>query len=328
MSGLSDPLKYKKNWNQFSGDFNNQREIETLDNTFAEYAGIAGIPIDYFPINVDDFADGIDPVYGENSTPKWDRKIQLTAILDEFTPEVQSFGAVGIENIDEITLYIHRSTFDKIVGIRSKKAPKKTADRRGSWGPIAKDMVVTPHNGLKYEIMNGGLHFLRGEDQHFGHKFWYKITCKVSQNSDASLGVGEQYGAKPDTPLDPMYQGNPQFIVPTPPKEELMGLGTPEQTGVPVNSDTSGNYTTVASTLSPGLNTPLVLPDGTIANKDKVPGMAPGSKNGDNESIQKVADQIVNPQTDQVTDPGSDEETQYGTAGRVIPHKRDLWGDW
>jgi hypothetical protein len=323
MSGLSDPLKYKKYWNQFGGDINNAVEIETIDNQMAEYAGIAGIPIIFCPINVDDYKDGLDSVFGENSQPKWDRKIQLTGILDEFTPEVQGFQAMGLQNIDEVTLYLHRSTFDKLVGIRSKKAPKKSTARRGAWGPIAKDMIITPHNGLAYEILTGGLHFLRGQDQHFGHKFWYKVTCKVREVSDASLGVGEQYGAKQDTPLDPMYQGNPQFIIPTPPKEELVGLGTPDQTGVPSNSDTSGDYTTVASTQSPDLQQPLVLSDGAIADASQVPGMKEGSKGGDQNEIQEEADKVINPSTDQVV-----ENPDPGTIGRVIPHKRDLFGDW
>jgi len=331
MSGLSDPLRYKKYWNQFSGDFNNQREIETVDNTMAEYAGIAGIPIQYFPINVDDYSDGIDTIYGENSRPKWDKKIELTGILDDFTPELQGFNAIGLSNIDEITLYIHRATFDKLVGLRSIKAPKKSVDRRGAYGPIAKDMVLTSHNGLTYEILNGGLHFLRGQDQHFGHKFWYKITCKVRETSDAALGVGEQYGAKPDSVLSSIYQGNPQFILLTPPKSELVGSGTPAQTGTPVvlNAVDSCDYTTVGSTQTPTLNTnPLVLPDGTIAEKDKVPTTKDGSKNGDQDAIQKIADEIVDPQTDQVTEDGTTENEKYGPSGRVIVHKRELFGDW
>jgi hypothetical protein len=323
MSGLSDPLKYKQYWNQFGGDLKNSREIETIDNQMAEYAGIAGIPIIFCPINVDDYKEGMDSVFGENTQPKWDRRITLTGILDEFTPEVQGFTAIGLQNIDEITLYIHRSTFDKLVGIRTNLAQNKSSARRGAWGPVARDMIITPHNGLSYEITTGGLHFLRGQDQHFGHKFWYKVTCKVREVSDASLGVGEQYGAKPDTPLDPMYQGNPQFILPTPPKEELVGSGTPAQTGVPANSDTSGNYTTVASTDNPALRGPLVLTDGTISENSQVPGLKDGSKGGDQNAIEKAAEEVIDPKTDQVV-----ENPDPGTIGRVIPHKRDLFGDW
>lgn len=327
---MSDPLKYKQYWNQFSGDYSNNREIESYDNMMAEYAAIRGVPIEFFPINVDEYAKHMDPVYGENSQPKWDRKIPITGILEEWSPEVQLFNAGGLQNEDEITLYIHRSTFDKLVGIRSTKAPKKTTDRRGSWGPIAKDLVRTPHNGLVYEVLTGGMHFMTKEAQHFGHKFWYKLTCKVRQVSDASLGMGEQYGAIPDQALPDIYKGNPQYILPTPPKEELVAMGTPDQTGAPANDACSGEYTTVASVDGPALNTsPLILPDGRVADKEQVPGMKPGSKSGDQDEVKTLAsEQVIDPQTDQVTDPDSEENDKYGPNGRTIPHKRDLWGDW
>ena len=36
----TDPLAYKKYWNQFSGSQGNQKEIETYDNMMREYAMI------------------------------------------------------------------------------------------------------------------------------------------------------------------------------------------------------------------------------------------------------------------------------------------------
>jgi hypothetical protein len=120
-----------------------------------------------------------------------------------------------------------------------------------------------------------------------------------------------------------MYTGNPQFIIPTPPKEELVGLGTPAQTGAPTNNDTSGDYTTVASTQSPELQQPLILSDGAAADSSQVPGLKEGSKSGDQNEVQEEADKVINPSTDQVVD-----TPEPGTVGRVIPHKRDLFGDW
>lgn len=334
---MTDPLRYKQFFKQFNGDFDNRQEIATYDEMMKEFAGIRGIPIEFYPINVDDFADGIDVVYGENSTPKWDRKIVMTAILEEFSPEIQAFAKFGIENTDEITLFIHRTTFDELVGIRSEKAPKKTTDRRGAWGPVANDQLRTPYNGLVYEVLNGGLHFLSGTEQHFGHKFWYKVTCKVRQTSDAPLGQGEQYGALPDGTLDPKWKGNPQFILPSPSLAELIGTGTGSQVGTPSASASTedphcvgGDYqTTGTAPGSPtGVPEDLILPNGQVADKYQVAGAKTGSTFNDTADTSVIAKEIVNPQTDQPTTPNSPEETKYGPSGRTIVHSRDLFGDW
>ena len=332
MSGLSDPLRYKRNWGQFAGDFDNRREIETYDNFAAEYAGIKGIPVDYFPINVDSYKEGMDVVYGENSAPKWDRKYQLTAILEDWTGELVNFSKFGLENVDEVTLYVHKSTFDKIVGIRTNLATTTTTNRRGAYGPIAKDELRMPHSGLVYEVITGGEHFMQGDAQHFGHKFWYKLSCKVRQASDASVGVGEQHGALPDVVLDDKFKGNPQFVLETPTKAEMavMATGTPAQTGVATQT-TPVEYVTTGTASGPGDGTvpdDIILPDGRVADKYQATPQKESSTNGDQNEIQDTADEIVDPQTDQVTTPSTSGNDKYGPNGRTVPHKRDLWGDW
>lgn len=365
MSGLSDPLKYKKFWNQFGGDYNNSREIETYDNLQAEIAAIYGIPIYYYTINVDQYKDGMDPVYGENSMPVWDRAFQFTALLDEWSQEMQEARAFGMINTDEITLFIHRSTYDKHVGKRSTLSPSDPT-RRGAFGPIAKDMVMTPHNGLVYEVVTGGLHFLDSSAQQFGHKFWYKLTLQSRETSDAVVGAGEQYGPVPDLTLDEMieaglldedggYVCNPQSIVNTPHGPGL----TPPATGTP---EFCPDYETTGTPIGPidpnDLPETIFAPDGSISQAFDVPGEKPNSHFGDNDEVQEVADEIVDPQTNEIvldttrpigfngegsiiyTDTGdlvpedsSDYEIfyqkwKYGPMGRAIRNNRDLWGDW
>jgi hypothetical protein len=260
----------------------------------------------------------------------------MTGILEEFSPEIQAFAKFGVENTDEITLFIHRSTFDELVGIRSEKAPKKTTDRRGAWGPVANDQVRTIYNGLVYEVINGGLHFLSGSEQHFGHKFWYKLTCKVRQTSDAALGEGEQYGALPDGTLDPKWKGNPQFILPSPSLAELIGTGTSAQTGTPSPSATEdpncvgGDYQTTGSPAGSPTGVPddLLLPTGQVADKYQGAGAKDGSTFNDSADVKEITKEIVDPQKDQPTIPGSSEETKYGPEGRTLPHSRNFWGDW
>lgn len=334
---MSDPLRYKNYFGQYNGDFENRREITTYDNMMAEYAGIKGIPLEYYPINVDDYEKKIDIVYGETSTPKWDKKHILVGIIEDFSEEMQAFSKFNIENIDEITLYIHRTTFDEIVGIRSNKTPKKTRDRRGAWGPIASDLVMTPHNGLVYEVLNGGLHFLAGEQQHFGHKFWYKLTCKVRQTSDAPMGEGEQYGAVPDPILGDEWKGNPQFILPSPSFENLVGTGT-NASGTPPTSSmppedpscVGGDYSTIGTASGPLTGTPsdLLLPDGRISDKYKVQGAKDGSNFNEAKDVENIANEVIDPQTDQPTEEGSPEHDKYGPNGRVIINTRELFGDW
>lgn len=336
MAGLDDPLRYKSAWNQFGGDFSNRREIEFYDNQAAEYSGIKGIPLEYYTINVDDYKDGIDEVYGENSRPKWTKKYTLVAILEEFTPEVQAFGGIGLENIDEIVLYFHRSTFDKHVGQRSEKMPKGRIDQRAGFGPVAEDQFMTTHNGLIYEVITGGLHYLSSQEQHFGHKFWYKVTGKVRKVSDASLGEGEQYGGLKDMLLDAKWKGNPQYIIPTPSNEELAGTGTvlPSGTGLVISAETGcvgGDYSTTAQAEGPGtVDTPsdLLTPSGTVADKYIVPGMKDDSKFTDKVDIKDSADEVVDPQTNLNAEVGTPENDKYGPTGRIIKNKRELWNEW
>jgi hypothetical protein len=335
MSGLSDPLQYKKYFGQFSGDFDNRREIETYDNFAAEYCGIKGVPLEYYPINVDSYKQGLDVVYGENSSPKWDRKYVLTAILEEWTQEIQAFGGFGMVNTDDITLYMHRSTFDKIVGIRSNLAPTTNPERRGSYGPVAKDEIRIIANGLVYEVLTGGEHFMESDAQHFGHKFWYKLTCKIRETSTAAIGVGEQRGALPEViPMDPKYGGNPQFELLSPTQEELDAdeeeVETIDPSGTPTQTDPP-EYVTIGAAPGPGDGTvpdDIFLPDGRVAEKYKVKNEKEYSTSGDQKEIKSTANEVVDPQTSLITTPGTSGNIKYGPNGIVIPDRRFLWADW
>ena len=368
MSGLSDPLKYKSFFNQFGGEYDNSREIETYDNLQAEYAAIYGIPVSYYTINIDSYKDGMDPIYGENSTPVWDRKFRLTAITEQYSAEQLQWQGHGQVNIDEITIYIHRSTFDKMVGKRSLLAPAAN-NRRASFGPIAKDMVLTEYNGQMYEVITGGLHFLDSSAQKFGHKFWYKVTLKSREVSTAQVGYGEQYGALADMTLQQMieaglldadggYVCNPQAIVNTP---CLPGPDNVTQTNPTTGGDDCPDYTTVGTNgrpLAPGeIPEDMFLSDGRLNQKYEVQGERPNSRHNDGPAVQKIADSIIDPQTNEIvgntsrpvsfnsegtiiyTDDGSvvpQDSTDYQiflqrnkySPGKVIRNTRDLWGDW
>lgn len=344
MSGLSDPLSYKKYFNQFGGEYNNAREIETLDNVQGEIAAIYGIPIDYYPISIDAYAENLDPILGENDRPIWDRKYKLTALQDEYAQELLKWEAAGQINVDETVLFIHRSTFDKLVGIRSKNAPSTDPTRRGAWGPAPKDMIRTPYNGLIYEVVTGGLHFLDSSAQLFGHKFWYKVTLKAREVSDAAVGAGEQYGAVPDMTLQEMidagmldenggYVCNPQAVVGTPNiPDQNNGSGTTPLTGMP---DVCPDYTTVGSQGGPSdgsVPDDLLLTDGRVADKYTVPGERPLSRQGDQKEIQRVVDETIDPQTNEkVQEPSaamtynSEGTIVYVESGNPVPEGSDDW---
>lgn len=336
MTTYSDPLALKQYWNQFNGEFDNRKEIQFYDDEMRQYAMIKGIPVEYYTINVDDYKDGMDIIYGENSKPKWDRKFTLVGIIEDFTQEVRQFGGIPLQNIDEISFYMHRTMFDEIIGIRSNKAPIKTPNRRGAFGPIASDQIITPHNGLIYDVLEGGLHFLSSEAQHFGHKFWYKLTCKVREVSDATLGKGEQYGAQPDPELDDKYKGNPQFLLDSPSSSELFShTGTINTISTTGTSGTPSceplEYTTEGTASGPTKLPPddLIDVNGNVKTKYVVPGLKDNSLYKDNVEIITQENNIVNPITDHIVTPESEEGQAFGPTGRIIEHKRkELFKDW
>jgi len=332
MAGLSDPFSYDKYWTQFSSD-PCSREKETYDRMMAELAAIKGIPVEYYTLNIDDYADNQDVILGDNSKPKWDRRFIMKAMLDTWTPEVLLYTAFGRQSEDEITLYFHRGTFDKAVGNRSLKTPEpNNSNRRGGFGPVANDLLMTPHNGLVYEVTEGGLHFLDAKAQQFGYKFWYKVTGKVRIVSDAGVGTGEQYGAIPDKDIDEKYKGNPQFILPTPTSEELMQNDDPLFAGTPgITGAAATEFFTTASPPGPSdgsIPPDILLGDGRVNSKYIVPDTKDGSKTADNQKVDIVDKEVVDPQTSIVTPEGSPAHEKYGPNGRTIPDKRSLWGDW
>lgn len=335
MAGVSDPMKWKQFFGQYGSDVENNREIQTYDNMMAEYAGIVGVPIRYYTLNIDDYKDNLDPIYGENSNPIWDRAFMLTALLEEWSQEVQNFSAFGLENIDELTMFIHRSTFDKFVGWRSNLAPIESPNltprpsRRGSYGPAPKDIIHTLHNDFYYEVVTGGLHFLESNAQHFGHKFWYKLTLKQRQVSTPTVGFGEQYGqvsdyislqelARAKGLPDDYYTGNPQSVVPTPDCDDIHSpfpnpntTGTIPTTSSPPSECGTVEYQTLGGPAGPidiydvdddgnkvkNLPADYYTEDGRVADKYKINGPETFSNKGENEIIQQSADQVVDPQS-------------------------------
>lgn len=332
MTDYSNPLDSKQYFNQFNGDFDNRQEIEFFNQEMYQYAKIAGIPVTYMPIDVDSYKSEYDVVYGENTKPKWDRKFLMVAILEDFTQETRQFSGIGLENIDEVTMYIHKSMFDEIVGKRSNTDVK---NKRGAFGPVASDQIMTNHNGIVYDVLEGGLHFLSSQAQHFGHKFWYKVTCKVRQVSDATIGVGEQYGGVPDMNLEDKYKGNPQFLLTSPTREEIYaGTGTvPVNTNTDMPSGTCSNneYLTTGSSSDPIVGIPdnLIDQSGNVSEQFIGNGMKTDSTFNDQDEIKTEEDAIINPDTDHKVDPTSPEGQQFGPSGRIIDHKRkELFSDW
>jgi hypothetical protein len=196
------------------------------------------------------------------------------------------------------------------------------------------------HNGFIYEVVTGGSHFMPGEAQLFGQKFWYKLTCKAREVSDAVLGEGEQYGAIPDPVLDTKWKSNPQFLAPSPTAVDWAGLtGTiiPD-VNTDQNLDVNGcvippDYTTSGTASGPLTGTPTDLTDpvtGNVKEQYIGAGTAPDSLFGDAADVQLEGDQVIDPTTDKKADTGTPEELKYGPAGRVIVRadRKELFGDW
>jgi hypothetical protein len=311
-------MRWKKYFGQFGGQYDNNREIQTYDNMQAEISGIYGMPILYYTLNIDDYKNSMDIVHGESATPKWDRVFKLTALNDNFTQEAQKFSSFGLENIDELSVYIHRSTFDRLIGGRSGltpiKSPNLTArpSERGGFGPAPLDIIETVHNGLVYEVVQGGLHFLDSNAQHFGYKFWYKLTLKQRETSSPTIGIGENYGPRPANisleefaelkglPRD-YYLGNTQFVVKTPACEDLRSSYADTTLNMAISAgplDSCGviSYTTMGMPqISGGIPSDALSEDGRTPEKYLMRGPRPQSNSGEGDEIQKEADQTIDP---------------------------------
>lgn len=178
MSGLDNPWEYKGFWHQFDGQFKNGDEIEFWDNQIAEWFGIYGVPMRYFPVVANKDADRI---FGEDQNMSRTTVHLLTGVIEGGQmDENLLFNAFGQLNQVEFVLFVHKNTFIKQVGRK----------------PFPNDQFTfeTDVTTQIFEVNHVDETTLGAEGNFFGHRGAYVLTCKEREISQAVVGGGETYG--------------------------------------------------------------------------------------------------------------------------------------
>jgi hypothetical protein len=201
MAGLQQPLSYKQYFPQFTGEENQNSEIEMYDNMLAEVFGIYGTPIDYFHQITDIDKDRI---FGEDDTKKYQTKYQFTILLkDGSIQEALAYNTFAQTNLVEFSMYIHVDTFKRLLG------PNKD--------PLPQDLFMFPNlSKLKFEVTNVVFTTLGMEGNIFGRRSCYELTCKEATLSPSTEGRGEQYGVTD-------AEGN---LIPNAPSDSILDDGS------------------------------------------------------------------------------------------------------
>lgn len=174
---MTDPLSYKTYFPQGTGPLNQNNEMETFDNMQAEMINIYGIPMDYYPVQVDIKKD---VAFGEDTTKLYLRKVQVMGKIDNdgFDENLLYTGFGELNNI-EFRVYVHLPTFLSLVGRE----------------PLAGDQFYLPFNStFVYEVTHA-VHAALGRDGNFfGFKSLFVLNCRERAVNNQVAGYGERFG--------------------------------------------------------------------------------------------------------------------------------------
>ncbi len=201
MSGLNDPLEYKDFWHQFNGRFENQDEQGFWDDQLAEWFGVYGIPIRYYPAIIEE--KDIDRVFGEAKNISFRDVVMLTGIIEGASIEENIvYNPFGQLNNVEFVLYVHQQTFLKHVGRKPLPSDQFT--------------LVNDISTQNFEVIHTDEATIGTEGNFFGHRGTYILTVREREISQSTNGAGETYGVTDQ-------QGN---LLPNSPEDSLVGDGT------------------------------------------------------------------------------------------------------
>lgn len=197
MAGANRPLAKKKWFRQYSGPWEQRNEIEMYDNAISEYFQIYGLPIEYYPVEAN---HNKDRIFGEDTTKRYIRKHDLTAIVkDGGFEENLVYNGFGEINQVEFQIYMHIPTFRKMI----------------NRDPLSSDQFFLPHSStIAYEVIHVDWMTLGLEGNVFGYKTTYLLTCKQREVSyDPLNNVGSQYGVV-DGEGELMYNAPADAVIP------------------------------------------------------------------------------------------------------------------
>jgi hypothetical protein len=178
MAGLDNPWEYKDFWGQFGGQFKNETEIEFFDDQIAEWFGIYGVPMHYYPVKVD---VNSDRVFGEDQTLSRSNVRLLTGIIEGGAiDENLIFIPYGQSNKVEFVMFVHQQTVLKQIGRR----------------PLPNDQFTFKNDITTqiFEVNHVDETTLGAEGNFFGHRGAYVLTCMEREISQPVVGDGQRYG--------------------------------------------------------------------------------------------------------------------------------------
>lgn len=189
---MTDPLGKTKYFPQGMGPQYQSNTISAFDKMQGEMINISGIPMDYYPVEVD---VNKDVAFGEDTNKRYLKVFKIKGKLDNdgFDENLLYTGFGELNNI-EFRMFIHLPTFLKMVGRE----------------PIAGDQFYLPFNSTFVYEVSHAVHAALGRDGNiFGFKSVFVLNCRERAVSVHSAGYGERYGVKdsqgnlrPDAPAD------------------------------------------------------------------------------------------------------------------------------
>jgi hypothetical protein len=166
--------------------------MQTMDKMQAEMIKVFGIPMDYYPVEVD---INKDIAFGEDTNKRYMRKFQMKGKIDNdgFDENLLYTGFGELNNI-EFRIFLHLPSFVQAVGRE----------------PMAGDQFYMPFNSsFVYEVSHAVHAALGREGNLFGMKSLFVINCRERAVSVHSAGYGERFGVldsqgnlRPDAPPD------------------------------------------------------------------------------------------------------------------------------
>lgn len=177
---MPDPLQQKQFWDQYKGALYNASEIDFYENITQEIFSIYGVPIEYYPVQVD-IEDPQKRIFGEDPTKKFIKKYVITAVIDgDSISENVIFNNFGMLNKVEFTIYVHKKTFFDLVGRM----------------PIIGDQFSLMNNlsTQVFEVTYRTESTLGQKGNYFGHRTVYSLQCREREISQSEIGDGERYG--------------------------------------------------------------------------------------------------------------------------------------
>jgi hypothetical protein len=195
---MVDQLDKTQYFPQGMGPQRQGNTINTFDKMQGEMIKIYGVPMDYYPVEVD---INKDIAFGEDTNKRYMRCHKMKGKIDnDGFDENLLYSGFGELNSIEFRIFLHLPSFLSMVGRE----------------PLAGDQFYLPFNSTFVYEVSHAVHAALGRDGNiFGFKSLFVINCRERSVSIHSAGYGERFGVidsqgnlRPDAPQDATVNDN------------------------------------------------------------------------------------------------------------------------